>query len=59
LAHLSNTLLSASFQNKNLAMDKEVKWNRLGEVKCFVDELGELVAFPVQRDHKFLGGEYV
>lgn len=40
-------------------MDKEVERNRLGEVECFVDELGELVTFPVQRDHKFLGRECI
>jgi len=40
-------------------MDKEIEWDGLGEVKGFVDELGELVAFPVQGDHKFLGGEYI
>jgi len=40
-------------------MDKEVEWNRFWEVERFIDELGELVALPVQWDHKFLGGECI
>lgn len=40
-------------------MDKEIEWDRLGELKGFVDDLGELVAFPVQGNHKFLGGKYI
>jgi hypothetical protein len=40
-------------------VDEKIEWDGLGQIKSFVDELRELVAFPIQWDHEFLGGERI